>query len=397
MSPLHRVYLDHAATTVVRPEAVHAMAETMAWVGNPSSPHSSGRAVRRVVEEARESVAADLGVRPSEVIFTAGGTEADNLAVKGLYWARSGADTRRRRVLSSAVEHHAVLDAVGWLGRRQGAEVERVPVDRSGRVDPRQVEGMLARAPDTVALLTVMWANNEVGTVQPIAQLAQVAARYGVPLHVDAVQAIGAVPVEPRRLGVPSLALSGHKFGGPVGTGVLVLSQECTLQPLLHGGGQERDVRSGTLDAAGAVGLAVALRRAVAEQEVHARWVSALRDRLEAGVLDAVPDAVLNGDRLHRLPGIAHVSLPGCDGDALLMLLDAQGVDCATGSACSAGVPAPSHVLLAMGHPDALATGSLRFSFGRTSTAEDVSKVLAVLPEAVDRARAAGRLHAGRA
>ena len=350
-------------------------------VGNPSSLHSAGRAARRLVEESRESIADDLHVRPSEVVFTSGGTEADNLAVKGFAWAQP----ERPRILCSAIEHHAVLDPVAWLGE-QGRDVEWLPVDAQGRVDPDAVRERLA---DDVALCTVMWANNEVGTVQPIAEIAAACGEAGVPFHTDAVQAIGQLPVDGSLPGLTSLALSGHKIGAPVGTGALVLRRDARVVPVVHGGGQEREVRSGTLDAAGIAALGVALHHAVTAQADHSARMVALRQDLIDGILRIAPEAIVNGDLVDRLPGNVHVSFPGCEGDTLLMLLDAAGVECSTGSACTAGVPEPSHVLEAMGVDPALARGSLRFSLGCTSTADDVDRVIAVLPAILERAERA--------
>ena len=383
-------YLDHAATTPMLPEAVEAVAAALGELGNPSSLHESGRRARRRIEESREQLAAALGARPSEVVLTAGGTEADNLAVKGLYWARRDADLRRRRVLASAVEHHAVMDAVEWLVTHEGAEVTWLPVDATGRVDPNALRAALAESADTVALVSVMWANNEVGTVQPIAELAEIAHSFDVPLHTDAVQAVGAVPVDFAACGVDALTMTGHKLGGPVGAGALLLRREIDCVPLLHGGGQERDVRSGTLDVAGAMGLAVATSIAVERQAATANRLSALRSQLVEGIRAQVPDVIVNGHPEHRLPGNAHLSFPGCEGDSLLMLLDARGVECSTGSACSAGVAQPSHVLLAMGASEVVARGSLRFSLGHTSTDADVAAVLDAIGPVVERARRAG-------
>ena len=389
-------YLDHAATTPMLPEAAEAVAAAMLDTGNPSSLHAAGRKARRVVEESRERVAAAIGAKPYEVVFTGGGTESDNLAIKGIYWARRAADPRRRRVLASAVEHHAVVDSVEWLARHEGAEVSWLPVDRHGRVHPDTLRAALHDGgPETVALVSVMWANNEVGTVQPVAALAAVAAEHGVPFHTDAVQAVGVLPVDAGAAGVDALTLTGHKLGGPVGAGALVLGRDVDCAPLLHGGGQEREVRSGTLNTAAIVGLAVATETAVAARPETTTRVAALRDELVAGVLAAVPDAVLSGDPVDRLPGNAHFGFPGCEGDSLLMLLDARGVQCSTGSACSAGVAQPSHVLVAMGLDPEHARGSLRFSLGHSSGRADVAALLDALPGAVERSRravlAAGR------
>ncbi len=381
-------YLDHAATTPMLPEAIEAMTAQLGHVGNASSLHAAGRRTRRVVEEARETIAAALGARPSEVVFTAGGTEADNLAVKGLYWARrtGGAD----RILISAVEHHAALDPAHWLSAHQGATVEPLGVDEFGRVHPQTLRDAIERDPGSVALVSVMWANNEVGTVQPVHELAAIAGEYGIPFHTDAVQAVGQLPVVFADSGVDALTLSGHKVGGPMGVGALLLARGVDPVPVLHGGGQERDVRSGTLDAPSVAGFATAVRAAVARQAENSARLTGLRDDLIRRVRQAVPDVILNGDPVNRLPGNAHFSFPGCEGDALLMLLDAKGVECSTGSACSAGVAQPSHVLLAMGADGFRARGSLRFSLGHTSTEADVDRLADVIGLVVERARRAG-------
>ncbi len=367
------------------PEAMAAVASAMATPGNASSLHAAGRRARRTVEESREAVAAALGARPSEVLFTGGGTESDNLAVKGLYWARRTGS--RNKILASAVEHHAVLDAVEWLVAHEGASVTWLEVDPLGRVHPDVLQAALD---DDVALVTVMWANNEVGTVQPITALAEVAHRWGVPFHTDAVQAVGQLPVDFAASGVDALTVTGHKFGGPLGVGALLLGRDVACTPLLHGGGQERDVRSGTFDTPALAGLAVAATLATERQPVVARNLAVLRDDLVRRVLAAVPSAVYNGDPVDRLPGNAHFSFPGCEGDSLLLLLDAKGVEVSTGSACSAGVARPSHVLLATGADESMARASLRFSLGHTSTTADVDALLEVLPGAVERAAAAG-------
>ena len=381
-------YLDHAASTPMLPEAIAAVTAAMASTGNPSSLHAAGRRARRLVEESRETLAQAVGARPSEVVLTGGGTESDNLAVKGMFFARRAADRRRTRILASAVEHHAVLDAVEWLVAHEGAQVTWLPVDHVGRVHPAVLADALD---DDVALVSVMWVNNEVGTVQPVAALAEVAHEYGVPLHTDAVQAVGQLPLDFGASGADAMTVTGHKFGGPLGAGALLLGRDVACTPLLHGGGQERDVRSGTVDVPGVAGLAAAAVVAVERQPETAQRVGELRDRLVAGVRAAVPDAVLNGDPgAGRLPGNAHFSFPGCEGDSLLLLLDARGVEVSTGSACSAGVARPSHVLLAMGADEERARGSLRFSLGHTSTDADVDALLDALPGVVERARRAG-------
>jgi cysteine desulfurase len=389
------VYLDHAASTPMLPEAAEAMCARLGVVGNASSLHGSGRAARRVVEEARESLAQSLNARPSEIVFTGGGTESDNLAVKGLYWARRTEDPRRRRILASAVEHHAVMDSALWLAEHEAAQVEWLAVDSAGRVQPETLEAALAHDPGSVALVTVMWANNEVGTVQPIAELVEIAHRHDVPFHSDAVQAFGQLPLDFAGSGLDAMTVTGHKIGGPMGVGALLLSRTLTLTPVLHGGGQERDVRSGTLDTPAILGFATAAELAVKREPERAEELARLRDDLVARVRDVVPDVVLGGDsdlgRSRRLPGNAHFSFSGCEGDALLLLLDARGIECSTGSACSAGVPQPSHVLLAMGVPEDLARGSLRFSFGHTSVSADVDAVVDAIGPVVERARRAGQ------
>ena len=389
------VYLDHAATTPMYPAAIEAMTAVLATVGNASSLHTTGRAARRRMEEARETLAGLLGARPSEIVFTAGGTEADNLAVKGIYWARRGADERRRRIITTPIEHHAVLDAVHWLVEHEGAEVTWLPVGADGSVAPAALRAALEEH-DDVALVSVMWANNEVGTILPVAELAGVAAEFGVPVHSDAVQAVGHIPVDFTAAGLAAMSVGAHKFGGPVGVGALLLRRDTACVPLLHGGGQERDVRSGTPDVAGAVATAVALREAVASMDDTGTRVRRLRDRLIDGVLERIDGVRVNGAvGADRLPGNAHFTFAGCEGDALLMLLDAKGIECSTGSACTAGVAQPSHVMIAMGADPAHARGSLRLSLGHTSTEADVDAALAVLPAAVERARAAALASSG--
>jgi cysteine desulfurase len=388
------VYLDHAASTPMRPEAVAAMTAQLTHLGNPSSLHAPGRAARRVVEESRETIAQALNCRPAEVVFTSGGTESDNLAVKGLFWARRDQDPRRTRILSTAVEHHAVLDALHWLAEHEGAQVELLPVDRLGRLDGDALRRSLERDPGSVALVSVMWANNEVGTVQPVAEVVELAHSYDVPVHTDAVQAVGQVPVDFASCGVDALTLTAHKVGGPYGVGALVVRRELSLTPQLHGGGQERDVRSGTIDTPAIAAFATAVQLAVKHQPEHAVRVAGLRDELVRRVCEQVPVAVLNGDPDpgldHRLPGNAHLTFPDCEGDSLLMLLDARGIATSTGSACSAGVPQPSHVLLAMGRGSEEARSSLRLTLGHTSTRDDVDALVEAIAPVVERARAAG-------
>jgi cysteine desulfurase len=389
------VYLDHAATTPMHPAAIEAMTSVLATVGNASSQHGTGRVARRRMEEARETLAKLLGARPSEVIFTAGGTESDNLAVKGIYWARRDADPRRRRIVTTAVEHHAVLDAVEWLADHEGAEVTWLPTASDGSVSAAALRDALQEH-DDVALVSVMWANNEVGTIMPLTELAAVAAEFDVPMHSDAVQAVGQIPVDFTASGLSAMSITAHKFGGPTGAGALLLRRDTACVPLLHGGGQERDVRSGTPDVAGAVAMAAAAEVAIEGMETTSARVAQLRDRLVDGVLSSIDDVVLNGATgARRLPGNAHFTFRGCEGDSLLMLLDAKGIECSTGSACTAGVAQPSHVLIAMGADPASARGSLRLSLGHTSSEADVDAALEVLPGAVERARQAALASSG--
>ncbi|MDF3043855.1 MAG: aminotransferase class V-fold PLP-dependent enzyme [Ornithinibacter sp.] len=389
-------YLDHAATTPMLPAAVEALAEQASKPGNASSLHGSGRAARAVVEESRERIAAVLGARPSEVVFTSGGTEADNLAVKGTYAARRAADPSRTRLVVSGIEHHAVLDPVEFLVEH-GAEVTWLEPDRCGHISVDDLRRALAENSDDAALVSVMWANNEVGTIQPVAELAALAREHGVPFHTDAVQAVAHLPVRFDDSGADLMTVSGHKVGGPLGVGALLARRDARMVSLLHGGGQERQVRSGTLDVPGIRSLAVALEETVAVRDVEAKRVMGLRDRLLEGAVAlglgiTVSGCWSPGDGTRRLPGNAHLLVPGCEGDSLLYLLDAAGVECSTGSACQAGVPQPSHVLLAMGHSEADARGALRLSLGHTSTEADVDAFLAALPGVVERARRAGGL-----
>lgn len=397
------VYLDHAATTPMLPLAIEAYTRAMSVVGNPASIHSIGQNAKRMLEEAREQVAATLGCEAIEVVFTGGGTEAVNLGIKGLFWARPG-----KRILVAAGEHHATIDTVEWLAAREGAVIEWLPLDEFGRLKLPELEQALARDPHDIALVTVLWANNEVGTIQPITEISALAARAGVPLHVDAVSAYGQLPLDFAQLraesaadaatGLVALSVSAHKIGGPVGIGALVLSRSATLEALIHGGGQQRQVRSGTQDVAAAVAFAAAASAVHADLPGEALRMAVLRDRLVAQALAAVPQGVLNGAALdggERLPGNAHFSFAGCEGDSLLFLLDMAGVAVSTGSACQAGIPEPSHVLIAMGRSVDEARGALRVTVGHGSTDADVDAFLAALPAAYAHAAEAG--HADRA
>lgn len=393
-----RVYLDHAATTDVLPAAIDAMVEQMRAGGNPSSLHALGRDARATVEYARERIARAIGADPAEVIFTSGGTEADNLAVKGIYWKRREEDARRTRILVSSIEHHAVEDTCEWLERAEGAHIEWIPVDERGRVNPQTVRELIEKNPEDVALVTVMWANNEVGTVQPIPEIAAIAAEYGIPMHSDAVQAFGAVPIDFHASGTTTLAISGHKIGGPMGIGALIATRAVQMTPVLHGGGQERSVRSGTIDAPAIAGFAEAAVHAVEHLPQESARIAALRNELVAAVSALIPQAHLSGEDplteeypgQKRLPGNAHFTFENAEGDTLLFLLDMQGISSSTGSACNAGVTRPSHVLIAMGMDEDTARSAQRFTLGHSSTGADIARLIAALPAAYTRAAKAG-------
>ena len=380
------VYLDHAATSPLRPAVLEAYTAALPLVGNPSSIHGPGQAARELLERGRDRVAASLGADPVEVVLTGGGTEAVNLGIKGLFWHR-----KRARIIVPLAEHHATIDSVEWLAAHEGAVLDWIEVDELGRIRLDALEAALAVGGDEVALVTALWANNEVGTIQPVAEIVAVAARYGVPVHLDAIAAYGSVPIDFHAVGAAALSVSAHKIGGPVGVGALLLARSASVESLLHGGNQQR-ARSGTQDAAGASAFGVAAELATADLAEHAARLATLRDRLVRGIQSTVPGAVLRGDPdpAGRLPGNAHVTFTGCEGDSLLFLLDVAGFSVSTGSACQAGVPEASHVLLAMGLSEADARGALRFTLGPDTTADEIDALLAVLPGVVEQARAAG-------
>lgn len=393
-----RVYLDHAATTDVLPAAIDAMVEQMRNGGNPSSLHAVGRDARATVEYARERIARAIGADPAEVIFTSGGTEADNLAVKGIYWKRREEDPQRTRILVSSIEHHAVEETCEWLEKAEGAQLEWIPVDEHGSVNPQTVRELIEKNPEDVALVTVMWANNEVGTVQPIPEIAAIAAEYGIPVHSDAVQAFGAVPIDFHASRVATLAISGHKIGGPMGIGALVATRAVQLTPVLHGGGQERSVRSGTIDAPAIAGFAEAAVHSVENLPEESARIAALRNELVAAISALIPQAHLSGENplteeypgQKRLPGNAHFTFENAEGDTLLFLLDMQGISSSTGSACNAGVTRPSHVLMAMGMDEDTARSAQRFTLGHSTTGDDIARLIAALPAAYEQAAKAG-------
>ena len=375
------VYLDHAATTPMADAAIAAMTSSLSKIGNPSSLHTQGRATRKDIEDAREIIAKSAGCLPSEIIFTGSGTEADNAAIKGLFW-KSG----KKLIVISAVEHHAVLDPARWLVEHEGAELIEIPVTADGVVDLDFLKELIAQRAKEIALISVMHSNNETGVIQPVADVVKLAG--DIPVHTDAVQSFTKVPLSYKELGVTSMALSAHKVGGPLGIGVLVLRRAYEIPALLHGGGQEREIRSGTLNAPSIVAFAAAVEKSTYD----AAKVAALRDRFEAGVIAAVPDAYINGVNSPRLPGISNITFPGTQSDSLLLLMDSEKVSCSTGAACSAGVHRPSHVLLAMGHTEITAQSSLRFSAGATTTQSDIDFALSVLPTVINRGRAAASL-----
>jgi cysteine desulfurase len=397
MVPATTAYLDHAATTPMVPEAVAAFAEHAGRAGNASSLHSAGRSARRVVEESRELIADRFGALPSEVVFTSGGTEANNLALKGFAWA--GHAEGRKRIVVSAVEHHAVLDPVDWLLEHEGLDVASIPVDRTGLLDIKALHDEIAHDPTSIALVSVMAANNEVGTIQPITEVVTAAAEHGIRVHSDAVQAAGHLRLDFAASGLDAMTITAHKLGGPIGVGALFLRRELDPVPLLHGGGQERQVRSGTVPTALIASFAAAVEAVARNRDTRRDRLTALRDRLEQGIRRADPLALVSAadaDPENRLPNILHVAFPGCEAETLLLMLDAEGIACSAGSACAAGVPQASHVPLAMGLDAATARGSLRFSFGHTSTDADVDTVLAALPAIIERSRAASFLRTGR-
>ena len=384
------IYLDYAATTPIRDEVLESYVHYLKELGNPSSVHSSGQAVRKALEEARESLAKSLNCHRSEVIFTSGGTESNNSAVKGLYWQRIEEDPKRRIIITAGTEHHAVIDPVEWLEKHDGAKVIWLPIDQYGEIDLEQLASLLEEKHAEVALITLMWANNETGVITEIAKVTQLAGRYGIPVHSDAVAAFGHIPISFADSGLATLSVSAHKVGGPIGVGALVVSRATKLVSLIHGGGQERGLRSGTMNAPAAKAFAHAAEIAVRELPNEAKRLTELRDYLIAGVQKITEAASLTGTTKNRLPNNAHFIFKGCSGDSLLFLLDQQGISVSTGSACQAGVNGPSHVLIAMGRSEAEANGCLRMTLGNKTTKADIDGFLSVLPEAVTAALKAG-------
>ena len=372
--------------------ALQAFIEQSRHIGNASSLHTYGRDVRKAVEEARERIAGLIDAHASEIIFTGSGTEANNLALKGAYWHRNKDGIARNLIVISAFEHHAVLDPARWLEDFEGAEVLLVPVSKDGYVDLQSLEEIIRERHDEIALISVMHSNNEVGTVQPLSEIVKLADQFEIPVHSDAVQSLGKIPLSFKKLGLFAMTISAHKIGGPIGIGALVLRKGVDITPILHGGGQEREIRSGTLNSAGIVAFAAAVQSALRDLDSSREKISALRKKLITALQREVPDATLNGvlDG-ETLPGIANISFPRTESDSLLLLFDAEGIACSTGSACSAGVQEASHVLLAMGLSEKEARSSLRFSLGTSNTDTDIEYLQTCIKRVIDRARAAFR------
>lgn len=386
-----RVYFDNAATTPINGVALQAFIDQSRELGNPSSLHGYGRAVRKNVEEAREKIASLVGCEASEVVFTASGTEANNLALKGIYWRRRSEDERRKVVIISAFEHHAVLDPAHWLAEQEGAELILIPVSKDGYLNMEFLRSAVENRSDEIALISVIHANNEVGTIQPIEEIVKLAKEYEIPVHTDAVQSFGKIPISFSELGLFAMTISAHKIGGPVGVGALILKRGEEITPLLHGGGQERDIRSGTVNAASIVSFAIAAQGSHRNLEKNALYVSGLREALRETIKSDVPDAIFNTGEGEKLPGILNVRFPNTESDSLLLLFDSEGIACSTGSACSAGVQQPSHVLLAMGLSEREARSSLRFSIGPENSRADVDYFHTCIKRVIERARAAYR------
>lgn len=384
------IYLDNAATAPIRPSVIRRYLEALENLGNPASVHSYGQKSREVLEQARESIAQDLGCNRSEVIFTSGGTESDNLGVKGIYWSRRAENPKRRLIISSAAEHHAVLDSVEWLVREQGAEAIYLPMDSQGNLDLSKLEEILSARGDEIALISLMWANNEIGTINPISKITALARTNQVPVHSDAIAALGHIPVNFRDSGLSALTVTGHKIGSQVGIGALIVAREQKVTPVFHGGGHERGIRSGSPDAAAAAAFALAVSEAVSEQEHLAKTHLVMRERLVAGVRSVAPDAIVSGEFTERLPSNIHFRFPGCLGDSLLFLLDLQGVSVSTGSACNSGVAGPSHVVLALGADQDEAMGTLRITLGHATQSSEIEGFLDAFASAYAGAKKAG-------
>jgi cysteine desulfurase len=380
-----QIYLDHAATTPMVQPAIDALTAQILKTGNASSLHSTGRSVRKELEEARELIAKAAGCAAIDVIFTGTGTEADNLAIKGLYWL--GAKDGKKVIITSTFEHHAVMDPIKWLQEHEGATVIEIPVDKSGSLNLAALQEAVNQQGEKVAFISIMHSNNEIGTVQPIDQVVKIAG--DIPVHTDAVQSFGKIEFDFNQLGLAAATISAHKVGGPLGVAALILKKGVSIEPVLHGGGQERDIRSGTFNAPGIIAFAAAASNAMAQMKARDIKIRQLKSLLITKVLAAVPDAWVNGQSENSLPGVANITFPGTDNEGLLLLLDMAGIACSTGSACSAGVHRPSHVLMAIGLTEEETTSSLRFSLGESNTAEEIEKLASVIASVVEKSKSA--------
>lgn len=384
-----KVFLDHASTTPLRPSAKKALLNGLEIAANPSSVHSLGQHTRNLLEDARDSIARSLDCNRSEVIFNSGGTESDNQAIKGLFWERNKV-TARKVVISSRAEHHAVLDTVEWLEKHEGAEIVWIDVDSLGQIDFKQLADEIHLRQDEIALISLMWVNNETGVITDIPRVCSMASQHGIPVHSDAIAAAGHIPISFKDSGLAAMTVSGHKLGAPIGVAVLIVGRSVKLESLVHGGGQERALRSGTMNYPMAMAMAAALEEASSELDWREKQLGELRDYLEAEVKRLIPEVEITVAGGNRLPDNSHMIFPGCQGDSLLFLLDIAGVEVSTGSACQAGVIGPSHVLVAMGKTEEEANGCLRITLGYNSTKQDVDKFLKAISEAYAGAKRAG-------
>ena len=379
------IYFDHAATTTMVEPAIAALTDAIKKLGNASSLHSAGRSVRKDLEQAREQIAQAIDCAPSEVIFTATGTEANNLAIKGLYWL--GVKKNKKVIITSTFEHHAVADPITWLAEHEGAQVVAIDVDRNGFVDLKQLATRVEEHKNNIALISIMHANNEVGTIQDINQVVKIAG--DIPVHSDCVQSFGKVELSFKKLGVTAATISAHKIGGPLGVAALILRKGLDIEPVLHGGGQERDLRSGTFNAPGIISFAAAAANAVDNRKERELKIRELKSELIQTIKKNISDAWVNGDQAKSLPGIVSITFPKTDSEGLLLLLDGEGIACSTGSACSAGVQRPSHVLMAMGLTEDETTSTLRFSLSYSNTINEIAKLGSVIATVVARSKAA--------
>jgi cysteine desulfurase len=379
------IYFDHAATTTMVEPAITALTEQLKKLGNASSLHSAGRAARKDLEQAREIIAEAIDCAPSEVVFTSTGTEANNLAVKGLYW--QGVKSNKKVIITSTFEHHAVADPINWLAEHEGAQVVRIGVDRDGFIDLVELKEKINEHKNNIALISIMHSNNEVGTLQDIDQVVKIAGN--IPVHSDCVQSFGKVDLSFNKLGLTAATISAHKIGGPLGVAALILKRGLDIEPVLHGGGQERDLRSGTFNVPGIISFAAAAKNAVENRKERELKVRELKQELIETIKKNISDAWVNGNIDKSLPGIVSITFPKTDSEGLLLLLDGEGIACSTGSACSAGVQRPSHVLLAMGLTEDETTSTLRFSLSYTNTINEIAKLGSVIATVVARSKAA--------